>query len=287
MMQLCHGWGWPQSQTTFYIHIRHIKSVWAHYYAVHRHMEAALHSYTYPTWLRFWGSGSLVKAKWCDYVMFEADSHLKLLHISILDNDGNNSSSTRAKMPAHWWQRWPPHCYEGNNVSLMTMPSQQGQQLPATMGKMPAHQQQQCNEEQQSPSQQWWRGLRINGNDAITARATTPALQWAMRAKMIHNLTTAETPAHQQQQWCHHNNGKDACINKHAYHDTNSAAELLRRMRNRFSCVCCSGAGRRLIWNWLCGDQSPLNQFHLNSFPSFCPSNLPLSLVSSFQNCPH
>jgi hypothetical protein len=44
-------------------------------------------SYTViPTsWLRFWGSGSLVKAKRCDYVMFEADSHLKLLHTSILD----------------------------------------------------------------------------------------------------------------------------------------------------------------------------------------------------------
>jgi hypothetical protein len=33
-------------------------------------------------------------------------------------------------------------------------PSRQGLQLPTTMAKMPAHQQQQCNQEQQSPLQQ-------------------------------------------------------------------------------------------------------------------------------------
>ncbi len=42
--------------TAYCIHIRHLQSVWAHLYAVHRHMVAALHSYTHPTWLRFWGS---------------------------------------------------------------------------------------------------------------------------------------------------------------------------------------------------------------------------------------
>ncbi len=36
-----------------------------------------------PTCLRFWGSRSLVESKRCDYVMFEADSHLKLLPTSI------------------------------------------------------------------------------------------------------------------------------------------------------------------------------------------------------------
>ncbi len=58
MMWLCHGWGWQPPQTASHIHIRHIQNVWAHWYAVHRHMVAALHSYTHPTWLRFWGSGS-------------------------------------------------------------------------------------------------------------------------------------------------------------------------------------------------------------------------------------
>jgi hypothetical protein len=47
-------------------------------------MVAALHSYTHPTWLGFWGYGLLVESKWCDYAMFEADSHLKLLSTSIL-----------------------------------------------------------------------------------------------------------------------------------------------------------------------------------------------------------
>ncbi len=41
---------------------------------------------TFPTkWLRFWGAGSLVESKWLDYVIVEADSHLKLLPTSILD----------------------------------------------------------------------------------------------------------------------------------------------------------------------------------------------------------
>ncbi len=85
MMSLCYGWGWQPPQTASRIHNKHIQSVWAHWYAVHRHAVAALHSFTHPTWLRFWGSGSLVKSKWCDYVMVEADSHLKLLPTSILD----------------------------------------------------------------------------------------------------------------------------------------------------------------------------------------------------------
>ena len=85
MITLGHGWGWQPPQTASHIHIRHLKSVWAHWYAVHRHALSALHSYTHPTWLRFWVSGSLVESKWCDYLMVEADSHLKLLPTSILD----------------------------------------------------------------------------------------------------------------------------------------------------------------------------------------------------------
>ncbi len=48
-------------------------------------MVAALHSYTHPSWLRFWVSWSLVESKWYDYVMVEADSHLKLLLTSIFN----------------------------------------------------------------------------------------------------------------------------------------------------------------------------------------------------------
>ncbi len=48
-------------------------------------MVAAYYSYTYPTWLRFGGSGSLVESKWCHDVMVVADSNLKLILASILD----------------------------------------------------------------------------------------------------------------------------------------------------------------------------------------------------------
>ncbi len=104
-MSLCHGWGRQRQppQTVSHIHIRHIQNVWAHWYAVHQHTVAALHSYTHKnklrywgfldhlwsqnavaalhsythtTWIRFWGSGSLMESKWCRYVMIEADSHL-------------------------------------------------------------------------------------------------------------------------------------------------------------------------------------------------------------------
>ncbi len=85
MMWLCHGWGWQPPQTASNIQIRHIQSDWAHWYAIHGHTVSALHSFTHPTWLRFWGSGSLVESKWCIFVMVDADSHLKLLPAFILD----------------------------------------------------------------------------------------------------------------------------------------------------------------------------------------------------------
>jgi hypothetical protein len=84
-MWLCHGWGWQPPQSASPIHVRHIQSVWAHCYAIHGHSVSALHSYSHHTWLIFWGSGSPVESTWCDYVMVEADSHLKLCPTSILD----------------------------------------------------------------------------------------------------------------------------------------------------------------------------------------------------------
>ncbi len=50
------------STTAYRIHTRHIQSVWAHWYAVHGHMAAALNNHTQTTWLIFWGSGSLVES---------------------------------------------------------------------------------------------------------------------------------------------------------------------------------------------------------------------------------
>ncbi len=43
MMSLHHGWGWQPPQTDSPIHIRHMQSVWAHWYAVQGHTVAALH----------------------------------------------------------------------------------------------------------------------------------------------------------------------------------------------------------------------------------------------------
>jgi hypothetical protein len=82
---ISHGWGWEPPQTAFHIHIRHIKCVWAHSYAVHWHTSAALHSYTHPTLLRLWGFGSLVESTWCHYIKVEAKGHLKLLPLSTLE----------------------------------------------------------------------------------------------------------------------------------------------------------------------------------------------------------
>ena len=78
MMSTRHGWGWQPPQTAFLIHIIHIQSAWAHWYAVHWHTAAALYSYTNSTSLGsdFGLLGHLVKV--------EADSHLKLLFSSIL-----------------------------------------------------------------------------------------------------------------------------------------------------------------------------------------------------------
>ena len=75
------------SNTAPHIHIsiRHIQSVWAHWYAVNGEMVVASNSYTHTTWLRFWGSDWVT----CGVIMMsfcqvEADSHLKLLPTSTL-----------------------------------------------------------------------------------------------------------------------------------------------------------------------------------------------------------
>jgi hypothetical protein len=51
MMSLRHDWAWQPPQTASHIHIRHVYSVWAHWYAVHRHTLAALHNLTHTTYL--------------------------------------------------------------------------------------------------------------------------------------------------------------------------------------------------------------------------------------------
>ena len=89
MMSFCHGWGWQPPLTDFHIHIRlrHIQSVWAHWYAFYWYTLAALHSFTHRYRLRFWGFGWLVKSKWCYYESWQRPqtaSHIYIRHIKFL-----------------------------------------------------------------------------------------------------------------------------------------------------------------------------------------------------------
>ncbi len=67
MMSLRHSWGWRTPKTASCIHIRHVQSVWAHWYDVHGHRVGASNRYTHTIWVRYWGSGSLVESKWLRY----------------------------------------------------------------------------------------------------------------------------------------------------------------------------------------------------------------------------
>ncbi len=57
-MSICCGWGWQPPQTASHTQISHTQRVWSHWhwYAVNWHTVTALHSFTHPTWLIFWGS---------------------------------------------------------------------------------------------------------------------------------------------------------------------------------------------------------------------------------------
>ncbi len=69
---------------TFTYHTEHVTTLDKHLIMFY-FVWAAIVILIYPTWLRCWGYGSLVESKWCRYVIFEADSHLKLLPASSLD----------------------------------------------------------------------------------------------------------------------------------------------------------------------------------------------------------
>ncbi len=51
MVSFHHGWGWQPPQTASCIHIRHIQSVWEHWYAVHRHTVSSSLSQLYSPYL--------------------------------------------------------------------------------------------------------------------------------------------------------------------------------------------------------------------------------------------
>jgi hypothetical protein len=84
-MSLRRGWGWHPPQTTSFIPIMHIPSVWAIGMLSQGHVGASLYCYTCQVGTRFGDSGSLEEWKWCHNVMFEADTYHRLLHASIVD----------------------------------------------------------------------------------------------------------------------------------------------------------------------------------------------------------
>ena len=85
MMPLCHGWGWYLPQTTSYIHIKHIQSVWVIGMVSQEHIDTPMYHYTRWVGPRFGDSGSLEEWKWYHNIMVEANIHLGPLHTSILD----------------------------------------------------------------------------------------------------------------------------------------------------------------------------------------------------------
>ena len=87
MMSLRHIWGWYLPQTTSYIHIGHIKSVWAINMMSQWHMGAPSCSCRYSSQVgpRFGKRASLVEREWCHSVMVETNIQLILLHTFILD----------------------------------------------------------------------------------------------------------------------------------------------------------------------------------------------------------
>ncbi len=85
MAPLRHSWVWYPPQTATHIFISHTQSVWAIGMLSQENMGAPLHRYTGQVGPRFVKLGSLVKWKWCHYVMSEADIDLRPLHTSIVD----------------------------------------------------------------------------------------------------------------------------------------------------------------------------------------------------------
>ncbi len=86
MMSLRHVWSWVSPQIASHILISHIQSVFEHIDMLSIGIQQQPYTVNpHRTCLRCWGSGSLVESKWCHYVMFKTDSHLKLLPTFILD----------------------------------------------------------------------------------------------------------------------------------------------------------------------------------------------------------
>ncbi len=131
-----------------------MQSVWAHQYAVHRHKAAALLSYTDPTWLRFWWSGSLVELNdvimsWLRLPSYSTASHIHFRHIQSILADWY--AVNRYTVAAH--SVIPPYLAQ---ILVIWVTAR------VTTAKKPV--------------QQWWQCQLIDNGHASKTRAMTPAL---------------------------------------------------------------------------------------------------------------
>ncbi len=94
-----HGWGWYPLQTTSYIHIRHIQSVWDIGMLSQWNMGAPLFRYTGQAGPRFGDSELLVEWKWCHSVMVEADIHAPLIVIDSCECPHSSSTPRGTSSP--------------------------------------------------------------------------------------------------------------------------------------------------------------------------------------------
>ncbi len=85
MMPFHHSWGSHPPQTASQIHIRHTQRVWGIGMPSQGHMDAPVYRSTSQVGNRFWNFGHLWNGKWCNFIMVEADIHLRLYPTSILD----------------------------------------------------------------------------------------------------------------------------------------------------------------------------------------------------------
>ncbi len=85
MMPFHHGWGWYSPQID-HIHIIHVQCVWGIDIGMlsQGHIGAPSYHSTGQVGPRFWSFGSLMEWNWCNYIMVEADTYLRLLPTSIL-----------------------------------------------------------------------------------------------------------------------------------------------------------------------------------------------------------
>ena len=118
MMPLCHVWGSHPPQTTSYIHVRYMQSVWALGILSQGYtMVAPLSHSTGQVDPRFGNYGSLVIEYWGTEMMplchVETDINLRLLQTSILDIQSVSnwlpSTSNRLRHPCKMYAKWLAH----------------------------------------------------------------------------------------------------------------------------------------------------------------------------------